>query len=306
LPIKCLIDGTEHFDEKSFHYYLKKIKIKRSDYYERYYPRTDKQTGEKIPFKEYESYFKTDFLNKNNLKAFCQKNPKDGVEFGRGFLENRAREKGVGSAFHHVELRSLLCPSVPFFETNGGYNKLCSSLGLNPIFLYKNEIEFQFQSLLKCVVRCDTREQKLIEFKTVKTRIDTIGYGDYAIDPPYHKGIFIEKKSIGDFAHSFGKDIDRLEREIIRCKDNGDYMIVLVQCPLSKALGFNHLWEMKYSKVSPEYVFGNVRDLLHRYDNLQFLFIDKEDSEKVVLDIFKMGDNVRKTDLQYARDLKLI
>lgn len=306
MPIKCLIDGTEHYDEKVLHYYLKKLKVKRSDYYERFYPRFDKQTGEKIPFKEFSSYFNTDFLNKNSLKAFCKNNPKEGYEWGKSYLEARAKEKGVNKAFHHVELRSLICPSVLFFEKLGGYNKMSLSIGLTPIFDYKNEIEFQFQDLAGGIVRCDTREQKPIPFKTIKTKTDTIHYGDYSIEKPYHQGIFIEKKSIADFAHSFGKDKERLEREFNRCAANDDYMVVLVQCPLSKALSFNYLWEMKYSKVSPEFVFANMRDLLHRYNNLQFLFIDKDESERVILNLFKMGQNVRKTDLQYVYDLKLI
>lgn len=301
-----MIDGTEHFDEKSLHYYLKKIRVKKSDYYEQYYPRVDKQTGEKIPFKEYESYFKTDFLNRNNLKAFCKEQPKEAVELGKEFLLRRAKEKNFYKAFSNVELRSVFCPPVHFFQKNGGYNEICLNLGLEPVFRYKDEIEFQFQSLKNGLIRCDTREQKLIPFKTIKTKIDTIGYGDYAIEEPYNTGIFVEKKSIGDFAHSFGRDIDRLRREIERCKKAGDYMVVLVQCSLLKSLNFDYLWEMRHSKVSPGYVFGNVRDLLHEFDNLQFLFIEEKKSEQVILDVFRMGKFVKTTDLQYAYDLKLI
>lgn len=302
MPIKCLFDDTEHESEKFLFMYLRRLKIKVQDYFETYYPRFDKQTGEKIPFKTKDSYFETDFLNKNNLKAFCKEKPKEGLAWAIEFLRKRGEKKGTTKAFHHVELRTLLCPSVLFFEKNGGYNEACELAGLTPVFDYSST-NYEFKSSQNFFVRVDTREQRPIKFSN-KNHTATIKYGDYCVEGDYHRGVFIEKKNIVDFAHSFGKDKDRLDREFARCKESGDYMVVLVQKPLSKALSFNYLFEMRKSKVTPEYVFGNVRNFLHKYDNLQFLFIDEDDSERVCLEIFRMGKFAKVQDLQYLYDIK--
>jgi hypothetical protein len=304
LPIKCLIDGTEFESEKFFYLYLRKLKVKISDYFETYYPRVDKHTGEKIPYKDKSTYFDTDFLNKNNLKAFCKEKQEEGLEWGVEFLKKRKERKSATRAFHHVELRTLLSPSVLFFEKHGDYKQICQDIGFESVLNYK-DFQYEFKSARDFTIRCDTREQKLIKFVN-KNHVDTIKYGDYCVEEPYHRGVFIEKKSIGDFAHSFGKDKDRLGREFDRCKANGDYMVVLVQKNLTKALSFNYLFEMKHSKVSPEYVFGNVRNFLLQYDNLQFLFIDEKDSERVCLEIFRMGKFARAQDLQYMYDIKAL
>ena len=301
--MKCLIDNTEHDNINELHAHLKKLRVTQEYYYLRYLPRKDLLTGQPIPFKSYSDYIQSDFILKNNLKKYCTQNPTEGIKWGINFLKKRAAEKKTIRAFHHVELRSLFCPTVRYFEEYGDYNKICKEIGLEIPFNYKEGLIFE-HNLVDPIINCDTREQKLINFKTVKTKIQKIDYGDYSINSPYDSGIYIEKKSLGDFINSFGKDIDRLRRELDRCKRNNHYMVILVQSNMSEALSFNYSYEGRYARATPEFVFGNIRKLLHSYDNLQFLFIDKIRSEEIVLKLFSLGKYVRTNDLQFFYETK--
>lgn len=302
----CLRDNEKFGSAEELHAHLRKLKITQAAYYLYYYPRTDLLTGAKIEFKSYLQYFSTFFVNKNNLKKYCVTNPEKGLEFGVNFLKSRAARKGIKRAFHQVELKSLACPTVSFFNAVDNYKKICEELGLETPFSYSKELRYEYPSLTGATVNFDTREQKVIEFSKVATELKTLHYGDYSISSPYDSGIYIEKKSLSDMVGSFGKDYQRLRREFIRCKEAGHYMIVLVLSPFSKAIGFNYQFETRYAKVSPDYVFGNIRDVINEFDNVQFLFIDKERAEEIVLKIFQMGEFAKVTDLQYALDSKIL
>ncbi len=302
----CLIDNSQHQTESDLHRHLRILRVKQETYYTQYFPRKDLLTGEPIKFKNRESYFKTDFNNKNNLKKWSNDNPALGLEWGKNFLARRKQEKGLVYAPSSVELKTLPSLTVDYFQKHSSYAKICQEIGLEQKFDYTPSESFQYKDLAEGVVSCDTREQILIKFTKVKTIIEKLDYGDYRIDSKFDNGIYIEKKSLNDFITSFGKDMDRLTREIERCRAAGHYMVVLVLAPLSRALSFNYSYEGRYSKVSPDFVFANVRRLLKEFYNLQFLFIEKEEAENTILNVFKCGECVRKTDLQYHHDLGLI
>jgi len=302
----CLRDNSIHNNLNELNSHLRKLKITQAAYYLYYYPRHDLLTGAKIEFKNYNQYFSTCFVHKNNMKKYCLNDPAKGLEFGINYLKERVARKGVRKAFHQVELKSLPCPTIKFFQEFGDYNKICEDMGLKAQFDYTKELQFEYNNLDKAVVNFDTREQQIIKFNKVKSELKTLKYGDYSINEPYNSGIFIEKKSISDFVTSFGKDYQRLRREFERCKEAGHYMVVLVLKPFSKALGFDYQFETRYAKVSPDYVFGNVREIIKEFNNVQFLFIDKERAEEIVLKIFQMGKFVKNFDLQYNLDCKLL
>ena len=302
----CMRDNEKFNSIEALHSHLRKLKITQAAYYLYYYPRVDLLTGAKIEFKSYSQYFSTYFANKNNLKKYCVTYPDKGLQFGIDFLKARAARKGIKRAFHQVELKSLACPTVSFFNAVDDYGEICRGLGLETPFSYAKELRFEYPSLTGAVVNFDTREQVIIKFSKVAAELKTLHYGDYSINAPYDSGIYIEKKSLSDMVGSFGKDYQRLRREFIRCKEAGHYIVVLVLSPFSKAIGFNYQFETRYAKVSPDYVFGNVRDIINEFDNVQFLFIDKERAEDVLLKIFQMGKNVKTCDLQYLNDLKLL
>jgi len=301
----CLIDGEKFSSLTDLHYHLRKLKIKREDYYEKYYPRADLQTGEKIKFKDYTSYFKTDFVNKNNLKKFCKENPEKGLQWAINFLKDRKENKNLIYAPSHVELRTLQCPSIPFFEFVGDYNKVCESIGLTPKYLYNEELKFT-PLPHSCKIYQDTREQN--PFPLIRAQIKTLKFGDYALDDKHNKGLYIERKNLSDFVGTLGKGYSRFCREIERAKQAGAQIVVLVEEDFNKSSSFDKDWKLKrYVKVSPAHVFKNVRELLHEFDNVQFLFAKgREEATRLVVKLFEMQNDVSKIDLQYYYEKGLI
>lgn len=306
MNFECKIDNSIHSSLDNLHKYLRKLHVKKSDYYMEFFPKKDLLTEELIPFTDYNKYFSQDFLNKRNLNKWLKTNPEKGKEWAIGWLKKRKEAKGLVRAPSDIELISLSGPSIKYFNEIGDYNKICEDIGLVTRFNYKSIIEYQFEKFSKVTVLCDTREKKLIKFKNANIEIQKLDYGDYKIENKFDTGIFIEKKSISDFAQSFGKSINRLEREIIRCNDNKHYLVILVLANYHDALNFNYLPQMKWTKANPDYVFHNVRFLLEKYENLQFLFVENYDIERTILNLFRLGNNLKKIDLQYKYNLQEI
>lgn len=269
-------------------------RIKESSYYEQYEPRFSKLTGKLIKFKTSESYLSNDFEDKNEMKSYFKKYPEEAKIYAVELLKRRKENKKLIYAPSSVELSSILSPSLKWYKDNFDYNKLCRDLGLRVRFV--ND-KFITKALIKPLIEVDTREQKRISFN-IPNQIATLNYGDYRLDEQNHCGVVIEKKNISDFASSFGRDLKRIEREIIRCKKEKEYLLILVQCELNKALSFNYLPQMKWCKASSEFVFFNVRYLMQKFKNIQFLFCEEKRSSEVIIKVFEMGEVAKKTDLQ--------
>jgi len=73
-------------------------------------------------------------------------------------------------------------------------------------------------------------------------------------------------------------------------------------------LSFQYLnYVSKKIKVTPEFVFFNVRELIQKYTNVQFLFVDgREECVRVMKRIFFSDKEYKKYDLQLMYDLKLL
>lgn len=298
MDYKCLIDNSIHATIYDLHRHLRGLKTKQADYYQKYFPRKDLLTGEPIIFKDWESYLKTDFCHKNNLKRFCAKDPVAGLEWSKKYFQQRIKEKNLINAPHHVELRSLFCPNVNFFEENGGYANFCTSVGLNMRFNYKLEPVFtklpdNYHIIL------DNREQKPLPIKNAVA--GTLSFGDYALDDKNNQGVYIERKSLSDFVGSVGRDFERFSREIERAKVANAYLVVLVESDFNSASSFNYLPHMRFTKETPDHIFHNMRLLLHNFDNLQFLFVDgRKEAVKILIKLFEMGQRVKKIDLLWS------
>ena len=112
----------------------------------------------------------------------------------------------------------------------------------------------------------------------------------------------IGSKVIDGINHKMEKD------KIIRAKEIEANLIVLVEDTLNHATNFKYLpYISKKIKVTPEYIFHNVRYLIQKYPHVQFLFVKgREESKRVVKKIFFSGCSYKNIDLQYAYDLKLL
>ena len=91
MDFKCLADNSVHATQTDLHAHLRSLKMKQSEYYETYFAKKDLLTGEVIPFKDIKTYFKVDFLNKNNLNKWAKKNPQEALSWTMLYLAERKK-----------------------------------------------------------------------------------------------------------------------------------------------------------------------------------------------------------------------
>jgi hypothetical protein len=168
----------------------------------------------------------------------------------------------------------------------------------------KEELKYKIKDGFSIYI--DTREQMplVIDYPT---EIKGLKFGDYAINDPENK-CYIERKSISDFIGTMSGGYDRFCREIERSIAAEANLIVLVERPLQECLSFQYLnYVSKKIKVTPEFVFFNVRELIQKYNNVQFLFVDgREECVRIMKKVFFSKSQYKKYDLQLMYDLKLL
>lgn len=298
----CKLDGTVFGSREELHAYIRRFKLSQEKYYTECYPRFDKLTKQKIPYKSFEQYFSSDFCNNGNVRMWIQQNPVEGLEWAKNFLKKRKEAKGLVYAPSQTELRSLPCPTMKYFDyaAKEGYYAMCESLGFQNRF--KDE-PMTFQELPADVqMICDTREKHPIVTKlpTITHKLDV---GDYGLTAPHDKGIYIDRKSLPDFIGTMcGKNFERFSREVERAAINGHYLIMMVERPITEALEFNENEQIRqHVKATPEYVFHNVRQLLTQYPrDFQVCFCNgRMDMAKKMVKVFQLGESVKQIDLQW-------
>lgn len=295
---RCLIDNSFHPTLTDLHAHIRKLKWKQSNYYEFYFQRHDLLTGEKIPFKDLKTYFKVDFLNKNNLNKWAKQNPERAIEWTKKYLAERKVDKNLTRAPSSFELNTLFCLPVEFIQEYGDYNKLCESIGLKPQYDYTKKLVFnELPDKYKIIE--DSREQKGLKF--INKEIQKLNYGDYTIDKG-NSNIFIERKSISDMIGTITRDYERFYREVERAKKDNAYLIVGVEVDFNTFSLFNQDYRMRFAtKATPEHVFKNMRDLLLDFDNIQFVFADgRPELARLILQIYRLGEQAKTTDLQWS------
>ncbi len=316
--IVCQIDGTTHESIESLYGHLKMLRVGRERYWHEHLPRRDKLTGELIPFKDYEQYTTQDFANKINLRNWLKVVPRaEGLEWSTKWLRDRKEKKGLVYAPSQVELRTLCCPSMPYYETmaaqEGGYYGVTANLGFTS--RYRRE-SLVFAPLPKdATVIQDSREQNPVALG-VKTVVDTVNVGDYALVAPHDKGIRIERKSLADFcgtlsakkAAKTGGSLGRFDRELARAVAKNLYVVMMVESNINDAQRFDYLPQTKWVKATPAYVFRNLRDLLVKYPlHFQVVFVDgRKDMAAKMVRVFELGEQVKSIDLQFAQEEGLL
>lgn len=312
--IECLIDNSQHDSRESLHKHLKKLKVKQETYYTTYETRHDLLTNEPIPFKNVVQYLETEFIDKNHLKKFLKEKPVEGLEWAVNWLKKRKKNKNLVYAPTQTELRTLMCPTMHYYESVGGYNSICEKLGYKIRFGGNLEpVPYYYQTIIQ-----DTREQNPLHFSdheisVVKAKLNC---GDYGLSPNEDKGVYIERKSLADFVGTLSprtieletrddSNLCRFARELERAKEVGAYLVLLIESDLTSALGFNHLPHMKHTRIRPECIFKQLRDLLHSYDNFQPLFVaGRAECARAVVKLLSFGNQVRGVDLQFLQEAK--
>lgn len=281
--------------------------LREEQYYTQYFPKYSKHTGELIKFKSREFYLNSDFNDKIEMRNWFKANPQESKDYTIELLKKRKELGKIKYALSQVELRSLMLPSLKWFYDNfDSYNLLCESLGLLPKFSLEHSI-IEYGNLKdEATIIVDTREQKPFKFGEIPTCVECLNYGDYSLNPNKFK-INIERKSLLDFASTFGANYTRFCKEVQRAKTDKAYLVVLVESNLNSALHFNYVPQLKYVRANPEFIFHNVREIMQKYNNIQFLFCDgRKEAADFVVKLFSMKRHLKHYDLQYHMDLGLL
>ena len=310
--VKCEECGKEFPSERSLHAHLKSHKLKVKDYYYKHFPRRDKYDNQLINFINKESYFATDFNNKNNLKKWMSHvEPSEAKEYFKNFLSGRKKKKDLEFAPCQVELRSLMSPSVSYYEkVFGDYNEICNEVGLVTKYETISEpLSYSPENYEEEKIYIDTREQNPLEIEDYPTEIKGLKYGDYALSNKDKTcNCYIERKSIQDLVGTLSGGYERFCDEIERAETEGANLIVLVESDYNSSLRFHKL-KRTYKKIrtNPQHIFHNIRTIIQEYPNVQFLFVkDRSESVRVMKRIFFSNCRYKEIDLQYAYDLKLL
>ncbi len=303
--IICKADGTEHEDRDALHKYLRRLRVKQETYYTEHEPRFDLFSGEPIPFTSASQYLTSDFINKHNIKKLIKQRPEEAKKWAVGWLQRRREEKNLIYPPTHVELRTLMCPTVRYYNAVGGYQKICAELGYKT--RYEGQLAFKPLDIEQEIIQ-DTREQKPLQLDH-PTRIATLNVGDYAIDG---SKVVIERKGLNDFVSTittkkpdpFKKKkvgIERFRAELDRARAAGIYLIMLVEESIGNAVSFNYLPHMRYTKATPDHVFKNLRDLLIEYaDCFQTVFVaSRHEAAQAIVKLFEAGETVKTVDLHF-------
>lgn len=307
--VNCEICKILFPDDKSLHAHLKVHKLHVFEYYQQVSPRYDLNDGSMICFKNKKQYFETDFNSVRNMRLWLDK---QGSESRKKYLKwliiKRKDEKSLKYSLSQVELRSLKVPGINYLNSVfGDYYDFCKSLGFENRYVKRETLDKR--NIFKdfgAKILIDSREQMPLSF-ACKSEVTCLKFGDYAFSAETDsKTCYVERKSLNDFVGTLSGGFDRFEREIVRAKEANAYLVVLVEDALNDAVKFNTLDEMykRGMKITPEYVFHNVRSLIQKYDHLQFLFVkDREEASKMVEKLFCYGEQLKTVDLQLMYDL---
>lgn len=288
-------------------------KIKESDYYLKYHPRFDLLTDEPLKFKSRDCYLLSHFQNKNNLKKWLLSQD---IQTQRGYLRdiliNRREIKNLVYTPTQVELRSWenSVGIVTYNKLFKDYYKLCLELGYKSRGfnnLTEKTILKATRNLRNNPILIDSREQSILNFHNKEINICTLPVGDYSVKDNNYE-IYVERKSLHDLISTFGpRNFDRFRNELIRAKNIGAYIILLVENDINTALGFDHSpFYSRHTQMTVVFLFHQIRVLLQEFDNWQIAFCkSRTDMAEKIRWIFEMEDFWKYQDIQLALDLKL-
>lgn len=300
IPSKCLICNLDN-PEKSHYWVLHRVS--EQNYFEKYYPKTDLFTKEKLIFKSKESYFQNDFQTKSNLQAYFRTlSGSQQRQFCKDLLQKRKIIKNLIFAPCQFELKSMLFPTLITYNSfQGGYEEICKELGLKLRYSYYSVKIPQNNKKLDIVI--DTREQKPLSFsKLVSCNINTLNYGDYSLlhNP---KKIVVDRKALNDYGGTISRDNERFRREIDRAKKDNGYLIVLIEEKFSNIQSIKYLPHTKHIKATSDFLLHKTRELIADYDCVQFLAVDgRKKASQVIESLFSTDLDIKHLDLQFLYD----
>ena len=296
---------SEFKTEKDFKKFCRDNKLTIKQYFEKHEPKQDLLTKEPLNFKDRESYFSINFKDKRNMAKWLKSQEEDiSVDYIINSIKRKAKLKEWKFFPCQVECRSIKeIPSLNilnYCEKEIVYEKT----KLKKRFIYEDKIKFQFANLENIIIGYDTREQKPLIFKGLKMVESKLNFGDYSpLNEPYFNNVFFERKSIQDLWGTMSKGFERFCREIERANSQNGYIFVVVDYKFSEAQSYNY--NKKFSKASAEFIFSRIREILQKYENIQFVFSGgRKQSVGLIKKIILLGENAKDYDIQYLLDMK--
>jgi len=298
--LKCKVCGEEfnYYAElqKHLRYYHK---LSAKTYFETWVKRIDRFDGKKIEYKSFDQYITCDFIDKKNYKNWLKTlTQEECADYFKSKLGQYCSLKNMNTAPGQVEAQSINCLlPVSTMEAFSGidYNDLCKKIGLCSRFNYQIPDEISFTAIPQIIV--DSREQKPFKFDKYTLIESKLEYGDYSLHPS--NKLAIERKSLSDLYGTLSGGRERFEREIQKAKKMEGYIVVVVESTLNNMM----YQKQKFGKASGEFIAHNMRQLIRKYDNLQFVFCDgREEARDKTIHILGMDTQVFNIDLQYYFD----
>lgn len=297
--MNCELCQKEYTSYSGLHGHLtREHKVSQKEYYYFFHPRYDKFNGEKIVFKDRESYFISEFNSKDNLFDWLKQNPKEAKDYAMSLLRNRAERKQDWRLPTQTELKSLFMPSLLGFEKIFGsmdaFITAAQEEGFTTLDYKMPEIQDGELKIFQ-----DTREQTPLSFTSPVT-IQKLSCGDYCPNKEFFCDLFIERKSLTDLASTLTQGIDRFKREIERAKSLGFYLIVLTECKYKDLAEYSPNNSFS-KKITGAFLQSQIRSLMN--NNLQFIFSSsRARSAEIIERIFRMGDAAKTVDLEFLKD----
>lgn len=294
---KCKECGADYKTRRSLHAHIKKHNMLIGDYYVKHFQRRDKFTGELLPFKKFDDYFKRDFSHRGNFaKWIKQTNKVDVCDYLVTLLNRRIREKGIDYGPCDLELKSAELPSVDTYKKFfGSYTEACAKCGVKP--LLRGQLPKAFWGNYSHeMIMVDTREQKPLTFSnSASMKLDV---GDYSTLPEKFDYTFVDRKSLADFCASVTNAKERFKREMERCREMGSYLFVVVEADYEK-LRFEN--RKLFHKHHLRYVMANMREFQKEFsDCCQFVFSgNREYSTLLIPKLLCLGRKTHNVDIQY-------
>lgn len=292
------IEGNFHFWENH--------RQKIADYFHQYEPRETKD-GKKVIFKkDIESYMSADFNDLKDRNTWLKASaPEERKEYLLDLLIKRKIKKNWIYAPGQTLLRLSNLPHIISYEREFGktYSEICKELGFE--IKYCNKIP-KIDWTVPMNIKVDTREQLPLKFSEhIKTEIGILKFGDYSLLE--NENLVIERKSLNDFVSTVTAGNERFRREIGRAKKAKGYLIVLVESSFSNFRSLEYLPQMKHSKVTFDHASKMARDLYDDFSCFQIVFCDgRKEAARITEFVLKIGNKIKRLDLQYLIDSKLI
>lgn len=301
----CKIDGKEFDSIKKLHGYISRtLKVKLSEYYPKFFPRTDLWDEEPIVYLSYGQYFSEFFNSRENMIDYFRNTYNaEASRTAVKMLNARGEYKNWKFAPCTVETRTSILPSPLMLETTGvNVDSVFSQLPWPSRFSYsgKPSVKLTPEDIL-----IDSREQKPLVLDA-DTSFSKLDFGDYVCKNGFCD-IFFERKSLIDFCGTLSQGFERFEKEIERAERAESTLIVLVEANLPDLSKVGESSATRHVKATPKFLGARMRELLQKYPNLQFVFSGcPRKTAATMLEIMSWGEEAKKHDIQYLLDLRKI